>query len=183
MALLPVVMIVSAVSVVIRYRSSPRLQREQIRWLAWSGSVVVVLYTVTLGVSLWYDSAHQVDSSSSSWFAATYPLWLSLLQGLALLSFMLVPAAIGVAILRYQLYEIDRLISRTASYGLVTGSVALTYVVAVTLMSRLVPDFFKPGDRGCNTGRRRHRQAPATESPGCRRPALQPCWLRRRQHD
>ncbi len=139
MVLLPVVMVASAASLVVRYRTAARLQREQIRWLAWSGSVVVVLYIVTLATSLWFDSDHQVDSSSSSWFAGNYPLWLNLLQLCALLSFLLIPAAIGVAILRYRLYEIDRLISRTVSYGLVTGLVVATYVVVVTLISRLAP--------------------------------------------
>ena len=139
MVLLPVVMVASVASLVVRYRTAARLQREQIRWLAWSGSVVVVLYIVTFATSLWYDSAHQVDSSSSSWFAGNYPLWLSLLQLCVLLSFVLIPAAIGIAILRYRLYEIDRLISRTVSYGLVTGLVVAAYVVVVTLISRLVP--------------------------------------------
>ncbi|MFZ0324468.1 MAG: hypothetical protein WAN48_10090 [Actinomycetes bacterium] len=139
MALLPLVMVTSAASVVVRYRRAALLQREQIRWLAWAGGVVVVIYTVTLGSSLWYDSSQQIDSASSSWFADAYPAWLSLLQGLALFSFVLIPAAIGLAILRYRLYEIDRLISRTASYALVTGVVAVTYWVVVTLMSALAP--------------------------------------------
>jgi hypothetical protein len=139
LVLLPLVMIVSAASLVVRYRAAARLQRQQIRWLAWAGSVVVLIYIVTFTTSFWYDSARQADSSSAAWFAEASPLWLSILQTLALVSFVLVPAAIGVAILKYQLYEIDRLISRTASYGLVTGVVVVTYVLVVTLISRLVP--------------------------------------------
>ncbi len=139
LVLLPLVMIVSAASLVVRYRAAARLQREQIRWLAWAGSVVVLIYVVTLTASFWYDSARPADSSSPAWFAEASPFWLSLLQTIALVSFVLIPAAIGVAILKYKLYEIDRIISRTASYALVTGVVVITYVVVVTFVSRLVP--------------------------------------------
>jgi hypothetical protein len=49
------------------------------------------------------------------------------------------PASIGVAILKYHLYDIDRLISRTLSYALVTGLLAGVYMGVVTLATRVLP--------------------------------------------
>jgi len=48
------------------------------------------------------------------------------------------PISIGVAVLRYHLFDIDRVISRTASYTIVTGFVVATYIVVVALISPLV---------------------------------------------
>jgi hypothetical protein len=49
------------------------------------------------------------------------------------------PVAMAVAILRYRLYDIDRIISRTTSYGIVTAAVVLTYALVVTTVTTLVP--------------------------------------------
>ena len=50
-----------------------------------------------------------------------------------------VPVSIGVGVLKYRLYEIDRLISRTASYAIVTGVLLGTYATIVALASSVVP--------------------------------------------
>jgi hypothetical protein len=139
LALVPLAMLASVVSLVLRYRRSDSMQRHQIRWLAWAGGWIVTLYSITLVTSLAYDAAHGTDSSQANWFAG-YPAWLTALQLLALMSFLLIPLTIGIAILRYRLYDIDRIISRTAAYTLVTVAVAATYAVVVGLASRLLPE-------------------------------------------
>ncbi len=138
--LLPLGMVVSAGSLFVRYRQSGPVERQQVRWLAFTGSAVVVWYIITLGVSLGYDQWLGADSSQQNWFDGGYPLWLLMLQSSALLSFILIPMAFGVAILRYRLYDIDRIISRTTSYALVTGLVVGFYFLVVTTLGQLLPD-------------------------------------------
>ena len=55
-------------------------------------------------------------------------------------AFALIPLSCGVAILRYRLYDIDRIIGRTTAYVLVTGVLLGVYVAVVTSLTRLVPE-------------------------------------------
>ena len=138
LALLPVAMVVSAASLVARYRRSDSLERHQVRWIAWAGAWIVTIYCITLAVSLNFDRLAGKDSTKSNWLI-DYPLWLTALQYLALASFLLIPVSFSIAILRYRLYDIDRIISRTAAYTLVTGAIAATYVIVVTLATHVLP--------------------------------------------
>ncbi len=135
---LPVSLLVSVGSVVVRYRRSSALARTQIRWLAAAAIVIVAMYCLALVSSFAYDAQQQFDSTRSNWFEPDYPTWLVALQAAALLSFLLIPAAFGVAILRYHLYDIDRIISRTTSYAVVTGLLLATYAALVATATRLV---------------------------------------------
>ncbi|MCZ3388818.1 MAG: hypothetical protein LH645_06755 [Actinomycetia bacterium] len=126
--LLPVVIGISVFSLVLRFRRATSVEREQIRWITWAAATIGVLYSVTLVASIRYD-----------WGPEAPPL-LSVLQTLAMLSFCLLPLSICVAVLKYRLYDIERIISRTTSYGVVTGLLAATYGVVVALITQLVPD-------------------------------------------
>jgi hypothetical protein len=70
-----------------------------------------------------------VDSFTYSgpWGAAGTPLWLGLLQQAALASFTAVPIAVGFAVLKYRLYDIDVLINRTLVYGSLTALLVTVY--------------------------------------------------------
>jgi hypothetical protein len=138
--LLPAVMLLSATSLWVRYRRADDVQRHQIRWLVYAAAIVVGWYVLVFAVSLSYDALVGVDSGQSSWFGSGYPAWLLAMQLLALVSFLFIPAAFAVGILRYRLYDIDRLISRTLSYAIVTGLVLVTYALVVTSVTRLLPD-------------------------------------------
>ena len=122
-------MLASALSLVLRYRRAEDEQREQIKWMAFAASVVGLLYLITMVSSLTF---------SGTWGAAGTPLWLGLLQQAALVSFTAVPIAVGFAVLKYRLYDIDVVINRTLVYGSLTGVLALVYLGSVVMLQGLV---------------------------------------------
>jgi hypothetical protein len=116
-------MLASVISLVMRYRRSRGEERQQIKWIAFAASFVGLLYLIAMVCAFIFPSG--------AWFQAGSPLWLDLLGYAALSSFTLVPVAIGFAVLRYRLYDIDILINRTLVYGSLTISLALVYVSLV----------------------------------------------------
>ena len=122
-------MLASALSLVLRYRRAEDEQREQIKWIAFAASVVGLLYLITMVSSLTF---------SGTWGAAGTPLWLGLLQQAALVSFTAVPIAVGFAVLKYRLYDIDVVINRTLVYGSLTRVLALVYLGSVVMLQGLV---------------------------------------------
>jgi len=122
--LLPLCMLASAASLVLRYRRSRGEEREQIKWIAFAASVVGLLYLIAMVASVIFPS--------ETWFAAGSPLWLDLLEYAALLSFTGLPIAVGFAVLKYRLYDIDVVINRTLVYGSLTATLALVYFGGVT---------------------------------------------------
>ncbi len=109
-------LVVAIVPLVQRYRRSSGVERLQLRWFAFASmSAAVVLPTVAL---LW------------SVVPALRPL-----TALALTS---IPIAAGIAILRYRLYDIDLVISRTLAYTALTVLLAGTYTVAVVVLGAAV---------------------------------------------
>jgi hypothetical protein len=95
-------------SVALRLWRSRGEERQQIKWLVYAASVVVV---GALGLFL--------PSPSSIFWAVT------------LLGFAAMPVAVGIAILRYRLYEIDLIINRTLVYGPLTAMLVLFYLGGV----------------------------------------------------
>jgi hypothetical protein len=66
------------------------------------------------------------------------PAWVGWFQETTTLTFAMIPAAIGVAILRHRLHNIDRLINRTLVYAGLTGVLTLAYLALVTLLQSVV---------------------------------------------
>jgi hypothetical protein len=110
----------AAVCVVLRFRSSAGVERQQLRWVA--AGVAGAIGLMVIGVP------------SGLGFA---PNWISYLIFPALL---LPPVAVGVAVLRYRLYDLDRIISRTLTYGLLTVLLGLGYAAVVLGLGRLLPE-------------------------------------------
>jgi hypothetical protein len=103
-------MVASAISLIVRARRAGRVERQQIKWLAYGGAVVVGTTLLASLISIW-----SVTVSIA-------------VINLALLT---LPVFTGIAILRYRLYEIDILINRTLVYGALTAALALTYLGGV----------------------------------------------------
>jgi hypothetical protein len=121
--LLPICILASAASLVWRYRHSGGEVRQQIKWVAFAASFVGVAYAVTL-VSGLFLTPETFNGQGA-------PLWLALLQDAVLISYAGVPIAVGFAILRYRLYDIDVLINRTLVYGSLTTMLVAVYVIGV----------------------------------------------------
>src|SRR5829696_6800774 len=102
--LLPLCILASVASLVLRFLRSGGEEREQIKWLAFAASILGLGFSSFVIPSFFIveDPAGGAD-----------PLWENLLEDAVTLSFAGVPVAVGVAVLKYRLYEIDILINRT----------------------------------------------------------------------
>jgi hypothetical protein len=119
--LLPLCILASAVSLVLRFLRSGGEEREQIKWLAFAAAIL------GLGLSSFLIPGIMPEASGGA-----APHWQNLLEDAVTLSFAGVAVAVGTAILRYRLYEIDILINRTLVYGALTATLALVYFGGVT---------------------------------------------------
>jgi len=122
--LLPLCMLASVFSLVLRYRGSRGEERQQIKWIALAASVVGLLYLIAMIFAFVFPSG--------AWFQPGSPLWLDVIGYTALLSFTLVPIAVGFAVLKYRLYDLDVIINRALVYGSLTVTLALVYFGGVT---------------------------------------------------
>ena len=117
-----VVLLLAVASVVLRYRRSAGEERLQLKWFAYAAAVSLGLMAPLIPLA----------PSGGPW-QLVYDV--AIVAGLGLA----VPAAIGVAVLKYRLYAIDRIISRTVSYVLVTGLVVGVYLGCVALLTKVLP--------------------------------------------
>jgi hypothetical protein len=114
-----VAFVVAAASLVVRFRRARGIERQQLRWVA-SGTVVATLLSIV----------HLAAMALGAYALAP------VVGGL---NPPILSAAIGAAILRYRLYDLDRIISRTVAYGLLTLLLALGYAGVVLGLGRLLP--------------------------------------------
>jgi hypothetical protein len=112
---LVVLVVACAVALFVRYRRANETEREQIKWLLYACAVFLVVYvggfvsglggTTSLGGYIW-----------------------GVFFGLSVIT---LPAAIGIAVLKYRLYDIDVVINRTLVYGSLTVTLVLFYLGGV----------------------------------------------------
>jgi hypothetical protein len=107
------VFVIGAVSMVVRFRRSGHEERLQLKWFMYASVVSAVVFLV---------GVEYVPNGSLLEFDIVFPL---------------VPAAVGVAILKYRLYDIERLISRTLAYAVVTGLLVGVYAGLVLLATQV----------------------------------------------
>ena len=124
-ALIPVGVVASLVSLVQRFRRSTGIERLQLTWLVTAAAIVGLLYAIAIPIGL-----------VTGWGAA--PLWVEVLQNVAIFSFALIPIAIGVSVLRYRLLEIDLVINRALLLGTLAIFISVVYFAIVVGVGALV---------------------------------------------
>jgi hypothetical protein len=109
-------LVASAISLIVRMRSAGSEQRQQIKWLAYGGTVVVGAICVSGLINLWNVPVSIVVGNVA-------------LLGL--------PVFTGIAIVKHHLYDIDLLINRTLVYGSLTTMLVVVYVGGIVLSQRV----------------------------------------------
>ena len=113
-------LIAAGVSMVVRFRRAEGLERRQLQWM----------YLAAVPLPLLVPAAFIAANTNQ-------PTPLILATGGFI---VLVPAAAGLAITRYHLYEVDRILSRTLTYAVLTAVIAITYVSVVTMAGRALAE-------------------------------------------
>ncbi len=107
----------ATLSVVARFGRAGSVERQQIKWLLAATSLLAVAYLV---------GAMSDDSNDAVWWVVS-------------IAVAAIPISILFAVLRYRLYDIDRILSRTVSYVIVIGLLAGVYLLGLTAMTNFLP--------------------------------------------
>ncbi len=122
-AILPIIglLLVGVGSIIVRYRRSTGVLRLQLRWL-------VVAMTFVIGAVLAGLASLAIAGDAIGGLA-----WVP-----AIIAYPTVPIAIGVAVMRYRLLEIDRIVSRSVGYALVTGVLAIVFAGTILVLQAVL---------------------------------------------
>jgi hypothetical protein len=116
--LLTALMAAAVVSLVLRFRRSRGVERQQLKWFAYAAVFVGLSLVASITIPAY-------ERSPLSGLVFGFAIWL-------------IPISCGIAIMRYRLYDIDRIINRTLVYGVLTVLLAAVYVGAVVGLGTLV---------------------------------------------
>ena len=119
--LVMVSVLIAVVGIALRFRSATGLERQQLRWVR-AGALLAVVGMLSVAVG-----------------SGLLGLPTAVTDVLVTIGIGCVPMSLTVAVLRYRLYELDRVVSRTVTYAAVTGLLLATYAGLVTAVSRLTP--------------------------------------------
>ena len=116
--------LLSAASMVVRFRRAQGVERQQLKWFTYAPLAAVLVWLVSSIPALMSE-------------APTVVVLLRVYVAGAIIS-VGIPLAIGIAILRYRLYDIDRLINRTLVYGVLTALLVAVYAAGVFVLGQLL---------------------------------------------
>jgi hypothetical protein len=120
--LAPILYVAIALAVFMRLRRAVGVERQQLKWFAYAVAILAIvstLYVITIAIDApgWFEWAANAILAAAG---------------------TTIPISIGIAILRYRLYDIDRIINRTLVYGSLTAMLALLYFGGVTAAQALL---------------------------------------------
>jgi hypothetical protein len=114
-------LVVGAVSLLLRFRRARGVERLQLRWLVWGAAIAAMALLVAVMALILLEDFELLTVALG-------------------ISAAVLPLSTGAAILRYRLYDLDRIISRTLAWTLLTVLLGLGYGAIVVLLGRLLPD-------------------------------------------
>jgi hypothetical protein len=118
--LIPVFGLACVSALILRFRRARGVERQQLKWFVFAGALTLAAFRT-------------VDQLRG--YGVQVPLWLTAMQAVCVGA--AIPTAVGIAILRYRLYDIDRIINRTLVYGLLTAILAGVYAAVVLVLGQL----------------------------------------------
>jgi hypothetical protein len=112
----------AVLSLAFRYRRARTAERAQLKWLVYAAALIVAVLLAEVPAGQIVGSANAANN---------------LRNAMSIGAAALVPVAIGIAVLRYRLYDIDRVISRTVAYAIITGLLVGIYAGLVLLATHM----------------------------------------------
>jgi hypothetical protein len=113
----------AVLSLAFRYRRARAAERAQLKWLVYAGGLILAALLAEIPAGLAVGGGDAASNLQNAMGSAAVAL---------------IPIAIGIAVLRYRLYDIDRVISRTVSYAIITGLLAGVYAGLVLLATEVL---------------------------------------------
>ena len=113
----------AVVAVGLRFRRGDAVQRQQVKWLAADVAIAAILLPLSLMLT---DASPELANT---------------LSGFAVIAMFALPVVIAIAVLRYRLYEIDRIISRSIGWAIVTGVLVAVFAGGVVLLQAALAPF------------------------------------------
>jgi hypothetical protein len=126
-----------SISVFLRFRDARGAERQQIKWFAYASGVAafaIVLNFLVLGV------ATVTVSREAAVLISAHPA-VKTAQAFNVGALSFIPVAVGIAIVRYRLYDIDLLINRTVVYGATTAAIGVTFFVGIVALQTVLRQF------------------------------------------
>ena len=128
--MIPIAVVGCVVALIRRFRRSYGLERLQLKWLVAAAAMVGASYALSM-----------LGSVPFVILGRDTPAWISFFDELSVATFFLIPAAIGIAILRHRLYDIDVIVNRALVYGALTVTLTIAYVIAIAALQFIAQPF------------------------------------------